>query len=148
MPSTWYGTQLAETEHHPHRTPVTTTILIVEDDPMLRRLFEQVLQQQGYQTSTAASMAEAEAFRQQHGLTSIGLVIADIQLSANPQAQEGYVLYEQWSRAQPTLPFLLMSGDPGSRLLPAIRTGAVRFLAKPFPMRALLDAVQALVGGP
>lgn len=148
MPSTSYGTQLAETENHPHSTPLTTTILIVEDDQMLRQLFEHVLRQQGYQTSTAASMAEAEAFRQQYGLTSIALVIADIQLSANPQAREGYTLYERWSRAQPTLPFLLMSGDPGSRALPAIRMGTVRFLAKPFPIRVLLDAVQALVGGP
>jgi DNA-binding NtrC family response regulator len=127
---------------------LATTILIVEDNATLRRLFENVLQQQGYQTSTAASMAEAEAFRQQHGLTRIRLVIADIQLSADPQGREGYALYEQWSRLQPGLPFLLMSGDPGSRTLPAIRTGAVQFLAKPFPIQALLDAVQSLVGGP
>jgi DNA-binding NtrC family response regulator len=148
MPFITYGTQLAESAHHPYSTPLAATLLIVEDNDMLRQLFELALRQQGYQVSTAASVAEAEAFRQQQGLTRIRLVIADIQLSANPQAQEGYALYEQWSRARPGLPFLLMSGDPGSRALPAIRTGAVQFLAKPFSMHVLLDAIQALVGGP
>ena len=149
MPFTIHGPQLPDTQCAPGRAPsASLTVLIVEDNAMLRRIFVQALQQQGYQTETAASEAEAENFRQQQGLAHLALVIANIQLSANPQAREGYALYERWTRAHPTLRFLLMSGDPGSRALPAIRTGAVRFLAKPFPIRDLLDAVQALVGRP
>jgi DNA-binding NtrC family response regulator len=115
---------------------------------MLRQLFEQVLRQQGYQTETAASEAEAERFRQQQGLAHLALVIADIQLSADPHAREGYALYERWTAVHPTLRFLLMSGNPGSQALPVIQAGVVRFLAKPFAIRDLLDAVQALVGRP
>ena len=115
---------------------------------MLRQLFACVVRQQGYTTSTAASVMEAEALRQQRGLTSLRLVIAEIQLGANPQRQEGYALYERWTAVQPTLPFLLVSGNPASRSLPAIQAGVVRLLVKPFPFRALVDAVQALVGKP
>ena len=89
-----------------------------------------------------------EALRQQRGLAHLALVIAEIQLGANPQRQEGYALYERWTAAQPTLPFLLVSGDPTSRSLPAIQAGGVRLLAKPFPFRVLVDAVQALTGRP
>ena len=148
MSFTPYSTQLADTQNLPGRTPAITAILIVEDDAMLRQLFEQVLRQQGYAIYTAATVTEAEALRQQRGIATLGLVIADIQLSADPHMREGYALYERWTAAHPTLPFLLMSGDPASRNLPAIQAGAVRFLAKPFPIRALRDAVQALVGRP
>ena len=140
--------QVADPQHPLGETPAPPMILIVDDEAMLRQLFEQVLRQQRYATYTAASVMEAEALRQQRGLAHLGLVIAEIQLCANPQRREGYALYERWTAAQPTLPFLLLSGNPASRSLPAIQAGAVRLLAKPFPFRALVDAVQALVGRP
>jgi DNA-binding NtrC family response regulator len=76
------------------------------------------------------------------GVVTIRLVIADIHLTSGLQACEGYHLYECWHRRYPQLPFLLMSGSPVSRDLPAVHMGEVRFLAKPFALDDLLHAVQ------
>jgi two-component system cell cycle sensor histidine kinase/response regulator CckA len=123
-------------------------ILILDDDEAIRTLLEEALQLHGYQTVTAATVTEAEAVLQQYGAAGLALVISDIHLSPNLQAQEGYVLYQRWTVSYPVLRFLLMSGDPRSQTLPAIRTGQVRFLAKPFSISELLDAVQAILGIP
>jgi FixJ family two-component response regulator len=61
------------------------------------------------------------------------------------RALEGYELYQRWTAVEPTLPFLQISGDPCSRTLPAIQTGAVHFLAKPFSVQTFLSTVQTLL---
>jgi len=123
------------------------TVLVVDDDKAVRNLLCEALNLHGYKAIATATAQEADTALQRLGTAAIGLVIADIQLTANPQAREGYELYERWTTAHPTLPFLLISGDPTSQTLPAIRTGAVRFLAKPFAISGLLATVQALLGG-
>ena len=121
------------------------TILVVDDDEAVRGLLQEALDLYGYTVVVAATSQEAEDALQRLDPATIGLVIIDIHLTADPHAQEGYVLYQRWTTAHPTLPFLLISGDPNSQTLPAIATGVVRFLAKPFSLTELLQAVQALV---
>ena len=123
------------------------TILVVDDDKAVRSLLCEALNLHGYKVIATATAQEADTVLQRLGTAAIGLVIADIQLTADPQAREGYELYERWTTAHPTLPFLLISGDPTSQTLPAIRTGAVRFLAKPFALSGLLATVQTLLAG-
>ena len=127
--------------------PTQVTILVVDDDKAVRNLLREALSLHGYRVIATATAQEAEAALQQPGTTAIGLVITDVQLTADPRAREGYALYERWATAHPALPFLLISGDPSSQALPAVRTGAVRFLAKPFAISVLLAAVRALLGG-
>jgi DNA-binding NtrC family response regulator len=123
------------------------TVLVIDDDKAIRNLICETLNLHGYRVIAFATALEADTALQRLGTVVIGLVIADIQLTANPEAREGYELYERWTTAYPTLPFLLISGDPTSRTLPAIRTGTVRFLAKPFSISGLLATVQTLLGG-
>ena len=120
-------------------------VLVVDDDEEVRNLIEDALQIHAYEVVATATAQEAEAARQRLGTADIGLVICDINLSANAQAQEGYALYQRWTAAEADLPFLLISGDPQTRTLPAIRTGAVYFLPKPFSINDLVVAVQALM---
>jgi DNA-binding NtrC family response regulator len=127
--------------------PAQTTILIVDDDQAVRDLICEVLTLHGYQVVTTATAEQAEEVLQRQGPQAIGLVIADVHLTADPCGLEGYELYQRWSTAHSELRFFLISGDPNSRTLPAIRSGAVGFLAKPFSMSGLVDAVQALLGG-
>jgi DNA-binding NtrC family response regulator len=72
-------------------------------------------------------------------------VIADIHLTSDREAREGYALYQRWTTAHPHLAYLLISGERTNAALPAIRDGVVTFLTKPFALTALLDTVQALL---
>lgn len=123
-----------------------TTILLIEDDEILRQTVELLLQHHGYTVLTTATRQEAEEIRQRVGLEAIDLVISNIYLTPDPRAQEGYVLYEQWSAERPSLPYLFISGDPTSQDLPAVRSGLVRLITKPFLPAELLAAVRQVLG--
>jgi DNA-binding NtrC family response regulator len=120
-------------------------ILIVEDNEVVRDILAVALQDYGYAVATAATVHEAEAAMQQRGPSAIGLVIADIHLTNDREAREGYALYQRWTTAHPHLAYLLISGERTNAALPAIRDGVVAFLAKPFELPALLDTVQTLL---
>jgi DNA-binding NtrC family response regulator len=119
-------------------------ILVIDDDKTIQSLLHEALNLRGYQVTTVGTVQEAEDILQQFGAAALGLVITDIQLTADRQAREGYVLYQRWRASYPTLPFLLISGDPSNQTLPAIRTGAVHFMTKPFTMSELLETVHRL----
>jgi two-component system, NarL family, response regulator NreC len=127
------------------RTSLTTpaTVLIVEDDAGVREALVEILRPQGYFVRTAATTAEAEAALRQLGADGVQLIIADIQLTPNARAREGYALYQRWTTIYPRLPFLLMSGDPRHQDLPAVQDRAVQWLTKPFSPTALLDTIRA-----
>jgi DNA-binding NarL/FixJ family response regulator len=119
------------------------TVLIVEDDAGVRETLVEILRPWGYLVRTAATVAEAEAALRQLGAEGVQLVITDVQLTPDARAHEGYELYQRWTALHPRLPFLLMSGDPRYRDLPAVQAGAVRWLTKPFSPAALLDIIRA-----
>jgi two-component system response regulator FlrC len=112
--------------------PTHATILIVEDDAGVREALVEILCPHGYRVLTAATVQEAEEARRQVTPRDIDVVIANIYLTADPEAREGYALWQRWTARDPHPRFILMSGDRSSRDLPAIRAGAVRWLTKPF----------------
>ena len=122
------------------------TILVVDDNPAVRQLLREALHLHGYHVIDAAAAQQADELLQRLGPDPIALVITDIHLTDDPAGQEGYDLYQRWVAARPTLHFLLISGDPGSRALQAVRSGAVRFLIKPFTIDELFGVVRALIG--
>jgi two-component system response regulator FlrC len=123
-----------------------TTILIVEDQAGVRDFLAAGLRLYGYQTIAVCTVSEAEATRQQLGPGGIDLVIANINLTPDPGAHEGYSLAQRWRTQEPTLPVILISGDPSLQVLPAIQAGTVRFLAKPLVLDALLQTVREALG--
>ena len=90
---------------------------------------------------TVATEQEAEAVKSEIASDGLGLVITDIHLSNNRQAQGGVRLFERWTAAAPTLPFLFMSENANDANLPAIRARKASFIAKPVIRREILDAV-------
>jgi DNA-binding NtrC family response regulator len=123
-----------------------TTILIVEDQPGVRDFLADGLRLHGYQAIAVCTVLEAEATRQRLGPGGIDLVIANINLTPDPMAREGYVLARRWRAQEPTLPVILISGDHSLQALPEIQAGTVRFLAKPLILDALLQAVREALG--
>jgi DNA-binding NtrC family response regulator len=124
-----------------------TTILIVEDDLGVQAALAEVLRLENYSLTIVGTMLEAEDALERLGSARICLVIADLHLTARLQGYEGYQLYERWHCRSPQLSFLFISGSPVSRDLPAVRTGAVRFLGKPFAFGDLLQAVREETSG-
>lgn len=127
-------------------TPPTDPILIIDDNTAVRQLLDLVLTGQGYPVLTAATVLEAEEVRHRLGPRGIALVIADIRLGDDGQAQEGLVLCERWSATDPMLPFLLISGQMTQPPIPAIYGKRRRFLHKPFLVQELLENVRTLLG--
>jgi DNA-binding NtrC family response regulator len=122
------------------------TVLIVEDDLGVREILHEALSLCGYRVITAATVQEAERALQSLGVAETNLVITDINLTPDYHAREGYALYQHWSTLYPALRFILISGDPNNQELPDIRSGAVRFLAKPFEINGLLEVVREVLG--
>jgi DNA-binding NtrC family response regulator len=123
-----------------------TTVLIIEDDAGVRDFLEDALRLHGYQALPVGSVPDAEAARQRLGPGGIDLVIADIHLTPDPTAREGYALAQRWRAQEPTLPVLLISGDPSLQALPEVQAGTMRFVAKPLALAAVLQAVRAALG--
>ena len=121
------------------------TVLIVEDERGVRDILREALSFCSYRVITAATVQEAERALQTLGVAETNLVIADVNLTPVHNAREGYALYQRWSALYPALRFILMSGDPANQELPAIRSGAVRFLAKPFEIDTLFAVVREVL---
>jgi DNA-binding NtrC family response regulator len=122
------------------------TVLIVENDAGVRQFLEALLRLQGYQALAVGTVPEAEAARQQVGPGGLDVVIANIHLTPDPAAREGYGLAQRWRAQEPTLPIILISGDSSLQALPEIQAGTMRFLAKPQVLDTVLQAVREVLG--
>ena len=126
--------------------PTHATILAVEDNTGVREALVEILRPEGYRVLTAATVPEAEEARRQLTPGGIDVVIANLHLTAEREAREGYALWQRWTALNPQLRFILISGDPHAPDLPAIRAGAVRWLPKPFRPVEVLDTVRDALG--
>ena len=124
--------------------PTQSLVLIVDDDEAIRDILEALLSFHGYTVLTASTVQEAEDARQLLGFPEIGLVICDVHLSGNIDRQEGYWLCRNWKEANPSLLFVLISGDLSMKNLPAVRAGVMPFISKPFAVEELLAMIQCM----
>ena len=121
------------------------TILLVEDEERVRRALQSFLQRRGYEVIGVGTVEEAEKCITGRGCENIAVIISDINLHPDSEKQEGYEFFQRWTAEHPKLPFILISGDYSSWKLPAVRSGAVRLLAKPFNAYDLLAAVRSVL---
>ena len=115
------------------------TILIVEDQPGLRALTEEVLGDAGYDVLMAQDGAEALRVSEQHP-GQIRLLLTDLSLPETPGRDVAALL----KALQPEMKVLFMSGH--SRNV-ATRDGALdsdaNFIQKPWTPRSLCEAISA-----
>ena len=117
------------------------TVLVVDDEPLIRMIVTKVLGKAGYTLIEAESGASAIAAAESYAGT-IDLLLSDLQL---PDIR-GTEIYRQLRTSNPTLRVLFMSGfgeqDParaGSEL-------GNNFLQKPFSLTELEAAVTRALG--
>jgi CheY-like chemotaxis protein/two-component sensor histidine kinase len=124
----------------PHHPRPTETVLLVEDDDMVRKSAQRILEGAGYRVLLAAGPPQAlEAARGYEG--TIHLLLSDVVM------QNGYGpdLWVQL-RAERDLPVLFMSGYTGDSVTrQGILTGDFPFLSKPFTSGSLLAKVREVL---
>jgi two-component system, cell cycle sensor histidine kinase and response regulator CckA len=119
----------------------TETILLVEDEDMVRTLVRDALRREGYRVLDAAGPAEAQRIAESQ-TTPIDLLITDVVM---PKLS-GRELADYLSRRRPAMKVLYMSGYTDSAVVNSgILRKDVAFLQKPFTPAALADKVREVL---
>jgi CheY-like chemotaxis protein len=121
----------------------TETILLVEDEEMVRRLTRQTLERRGYRVVTAENGVEALSRARQKG-TEIDMVITDVVMPG----MSGPELVRQLGELRAGLPVLYISGYADTEVLERGLLGEnEHFLPKPFSPAHLIARVREILDG-
>jgi CheY-like chemotaxis protein len=121
------------------------TILLVEDEPVLRNLANVILQGCGYQVLEAGNGVQAlEVWnRDPH---AIDLVLTDLVM---PEGLSGVDLAQKLLKTRPSLKFIFASGYSVDELnTDFLRKGQAAFLQKPYTHATLTNAVRECLDSP
>src|ERR1041384_8007370 len=123
---------------------MTSTILLVDDDPAVVASLALLLKQAGYRTQSASSPKEAMASL---APGRIDLVIQDMNFTRNTTGEEGLKLISRIKESHPATPVILMTGWGAIALaVQGVRAGASGFITKPWTNEQLLQSVKTALG--
>lgn len=118
------------------------TILLVEDDPLLRDAFRMLLEDAGYRILEAASVAEAMASIEAE---RPALVLLDLGLPDGSGLDVARRLREQ--RETRAIPVVAMTGRVGPEEREAcLEAGCIEYLPKPVEPLLLLERLPGFLG--
>lgn len=111
-------------------------VLIVDDEPTIRRVATGMLEEHGYTVTTSSSGPEAVARLAESG--DISLALVDLAMPGMGAEETIRAI----RRVHPGIPVLVMSGSGGAELMGRLRSGDVSgFIAKPFSSAELAGHV-------
>jgi DNA-binding response OmpR family regulator len=115
-----------------------TTVLVVDDEPIVRDVVVRYLQRDGYETLVAGDGDTARTLIEQ---TPPELVVLDVMLPGT----DGLALCK-WIRARGDLPVIMLTarGDEADRIV-GLELGADDYVTKPFSPRELAVRVQTVL---
>lgn len=118
-------------------------ILVVDDDSRSRKLIVMILKNEGYDTAEAGELQEArrKLYNAKENSESFSLVITDYRLTEDGDPRKSGEALVNTVKCSYQIPVLMISLD--SRV--GTRTGADKFLSKPFTFNELLSAVKELL---
>jgi signal transduction histidine kinase/ActR/RegA family two-component response regulator len=133
----------APAERAPGPSRGRETVLVVEDEPLVRRLARRALEEHGYTVLEAADGREAIA-ELASGEHPIGLVLSDLVMPR----MSGRELGQEIARRYPGLPVLFMSGYTGEDVRSrGLLEGSAPFVQKPCTADALARRVRTMLDG-
>ena len=115
----------------------TATVLLVDDDPIIRDLFGAILRGAGYRVEVASDGQEAQAFFCRNS-NAVQLLLTDVEMPL----LSGIDLADSVAAAGSRCPVLLMSGRFPP---PEIAKKGWAFLQKPFTPAVLIRTVEELI---
>jgi CheY-like chemotaxis protein len=114
------------------------TILLVEDEPLVRGLIEKVLAVRGYTVLSAASPEEGLRLSREH---VVDAVVTDVAMPS----MYGPALVDELRRHRPQLRALFISGYTSDAVLELGVMTEVAFVQKPFSAEALASRLRQLL---
>lgn len=141
LPQASEGATAAAPKAQPVSSRGTETILLVEDNPALRKLAMRVLQPAGYTVLSAATGEEALDVLERHD-RPVHLLLSDVVMPS----MSGRQLAERVSQTRPEVRVLYMSGYTDDTVVRhGVLEAEVPFLNKPFTAAALLRKVREVL---
>jgi PAS domain S-box-containing protein len=112
------------------------TILLIEDDELVRDSLVKVLYAHGYNVQTGKSYDDACSVLEE---SSVRILISDINISGE---KSGYDLSAAFSEKYPGMKIILISGcDPDARMSEIMNKRGISVLKKPFDVGILLEKI-------
>lgn len=127
---------------HNLSTAQKPTVMIIEDDPSVRRALQMQLSVEGFDVRGFSS---AEEFLAGNSVYLNGCLLVDVYMPG----MSGIALWEHLAAAGRPMPTVLMSGRDDSKTRRLVRRAkGVPCLFKPFDQSALLRAIRKAMRGP
>jgi DNA-binding NtrC family response regulator len=119
-----------------------TTILVVDDEPVIRRALVERFVDEGFDAIGAESLARARVAMAE---TDVAAVLLDLKLRDG----DGLDLLEEIRRDRPALPVIVVTafGD-SARAIRAMKLRAFEYVTKPFDLEALFATVSRAIEAP
>jgi two-component system alkaline phosphatase synthesis response regulator PhoP len=118
---------------------ITGHILIIDDEAPLRQTLARILQQAGFEVSTAENGEQGLSFIQ---TSSFDLVFMDLRMPG----MAGMDVLKLIHANHPTLPVVLFTAQPDlSSAVDALRNGATDYLLKPLKPQLLIERAQTII---
>jgi CheY-like chemotaxis protein len=142
LPATAQQPAVAESSAETVLESAQKTILLVEDQAVVRELLANVLAESGYSVLTASDGDSALALA---GTAVFDLMLTDLMMPR----MSGWDLAQRVRALHPRIKVIFMSGSSGEQLVRQQPAGAgVAFLQKPFSMQALSAKVRQMLAKP
>ncbi|MFI5444629.1 sigma-54-dependent transcriptional regulator [Polaromonas sp. UC242_47] len=123
-------------------TPNQAHILVIDDEPDLRTLYELTLLREGYRVEAAADLAQARAQLQEKRFDA---VITDMRL---PDGLGLELLREMVSQQRPERCVIITAHGSAENAVEALKAGAFDYLTKPVDLKQFRNVVASAIQGP
>ena len=129
---------------HPSAVPAgPARLLVVDDEPDLRTLYELTLVREGYDVESAASVAEGWALLEGRAVGGYQLVITDMRL---PDGTGLDLLRRMEEAGRPEKAIVITAYGSPENAVEALKAGAYDYLTKPVDLRQFRAAVASALG--
>src|SRR4029077_6446934 len=115
-------------------------ILLLDDDPGVRRMLRRVLENEEYLVRSASTGAEALQIAARE---YVDLVLLDLNLPG----ENGWEVFERLTTANPTMPVIVITAR-SNQIFPALASGVGALMEKPLDLPKLLLTIAELLAEP
>jgi len=124
--------------------PARQRVLLVDDEDIVRKVGETLLDKAGYSVTTAEDGRTALDFFRAHA-DEVACVVLDLSMPD----MDGEQVFQQMRDVRSDVPILISSGYSGNDVMRRFeQSDAWAFLQKPFSSESLVSSVSRLAGGP